>query len=59
MKYRVISHVGIFWKGPDITLGTYRWLLVAKLRAWWHVRIENPWRAASVIPEPNDKELER
>lgn len=40
MSYRLTVHIGVFWKSPDIELGSYRWKWVAYLRArlylWLH-----------------------
>jgi hypothetical protein len=50
-RYSVIGQIGgpgTFWRGYGYDLGTYRWLWMAKLVAWFHVRIINPWRAARV-----------
>ena len=51
-KYQVITHCGIYWSGWSAVIGEYRWLWVAKCRAWWHVRIENPYRAVTVESKP-------
>jgi hypothetical protein len=50
MKHQVITRCGgIFWTGWSAPIGEYRWLWVAKCRAWWHVRIENPMREVTVV----------
>lgn len=48
MKYNGVTHCGIYWSGWSAVIGTYRWLWVAKLQAWWHVRVENPMRIVTV-----------
>lgn len=46
---------GTFWQGYEYTLGEYRWHWLAWLRAWWHVRVENPWRAARIELQPRNR----
>lgn len=48
--YAVHSHVGVYWDGGVHLLGVYRWLWVARLRCWWHVRMENAYRIGTVRP---------
>lgn len=48
MKYKVITHCGIYRPGWSAVIGEYRWLWLAKLRAWLHVRFGNPMRNVTV-----------
>lgn len=48
-KYYVMGEAGSrFWKGTPYFLGQFRFLWLARLRAWWHVRVENPYRIATI-----------
>lgn len=31
--YKATGHIGYFWKGPDVDLGTYKWFFFAWLNA--------------------------
>lgn len=47
MRYTATVHVGVFWEGPDLHLGTYRWLWLARLDAWLYLQAW-PYRAVTI-----------
>lgn len=48
--YSVTAHVGVYWRGPDHFLGSYRWLWLARLRA--RLYLANwPYRACTISRE--------
>jgi hypothetical protein len=49
-RYAVHTHIGVFWDGGVRLLGVYRWFIIARIRCWWHARVENPMRIATVRP---------
>lgn len=53
-RYQVLTVCGgVSWAGWTAVIGEYRWLWMAKMHAWWHVRIQNPWRIALVVDKTN------
>ncbi len=46
-RYHLTAHVGVYWHGPDIHLGTFRWLWLADLYARAYLWA-NPWRTVTV-----------
>ena len=51
MRYTLKAHVGVFWLGPTITLGTFRWHWLAYLYAQAYL-LAYPYRSVSVHLAP-------
>jgi hypothetical protein len=46
-SYTLTAHIGTHWRGPDITLGSFRWHWVARLYAELYL-LAYPCRAVTV-----------
>ncbi len=48
--YVLTAHVGVYWRGPDIPLGSFRWHWVARLYAELYL-LAHPYREVTVSRE--------
>jgi hypothetical protein len=48
-RYLVYSYTGLLVDMGVRLIGGSRWLWVARLVCWWHVRVQNPYRIGVVI----------
>jgi hypothetical protein len=48
-KWQLVHHVGVFWKGPDNVIGTFRWRWRAILAAHLYVA-GHGFAEVSVVP---------
>jgi hypothetical protein len=46
-RYHLTAHIGVYWKGPDIDLGSFRWEWMAQLYARAYLWAY-PYRAVTV-----------
>lgn len=57
-RWAVHTHIGVYWDGGVRLLGVYRWWIAARVKCWWHVRVENPMRIGTVSGVRADAPLE-